>query len=90
MLGGRRNWRVGFRFADAAAKPILNSSNIRRLEEYGYALYRLDSQVLWNELTATAPEQARRQVTRTSVDFFIALLYGHSPRRPGTVCYIGR
>ncbi|MCM8554278.1 hypothetical protein [Streptomyces sp. STCH 565 A] len=35
--------------------------------------------MLWNELTATAPEQARRQVdvARTSVDFFIALLYGH-------------
>ncbi|MGW7276625.1 hypothetical protein ACWGH5_39795 [Streptomyces sp. NPDC054864] len=60
--------------------PTRLGNAIRRLEEYGYDRYRLDSQVLWNELTATAPEQARRQVdiARTSVDFFIALLYGHS------------
>jgi hypothetical protein len=60
--------------------PTRLGNAIRRLEEYGYDRYRLDSQVLWNELTATAPEQARRQVdiARTSVDFFIALLYGHA------------
>jgi len=60
--------------------PTRLGNAIRRLEEYAYDRYRLDSQVLWNELTATAPEQARRQVdiARTSVDFFIALLYGHT------------
>ncbi len=65
---------------DDQITPTRLGNAIRRLEEYGYDRYRLDSQVLWNELTATAPEQARRQVdvARTSVDFFIALLYGHA------------
>ncbi|MFE4331378.1 hypothetical protein ACFRQM_18690 [Streptomyces sp. NPDC056831] len=65
---------------DDQVTPTRLGNAIRRLEEYGYDRYRLDSQVLWNELTATAPEQARRQVdiARTSVDFFIALLYGHT------------
>ncbi|WP_326731501.1 hypothetical protein [Streptomyces phaeochromogenes] len=65
---------------DDQITPTRLGNAIRRLEEYGYDRYRLDSQVLWNELTAMAPEQARRQVdiTRTSVDFFIALLYGHT------------
>ncbi|MEW2433495.1 hypothetical protein AB0952_04840 [Streptomyces caniferus] len=50
-----------------------------RFEEYGYDRYRLDAQVLWNELTGCVPDQVRRQVSlaRTSVDFFVALLYGH-------------
>ncbi|CAL9623369.1 hypothetical protein SUDANB43_05866 [Streptomyces sp. enrichment culture] len=65
---------------DDQVTPTRLDNAIRRLEEYGYDRYRLDSQVLWNELTAMAPEQARRQVdtARTSVDFFIALLYGHT------------
>ncbi len=65
---------------DDQVTPTRLGNAIRRLEEYGYDRYRLDSQVLWNELTAMAPEQARRQVdtARTSVDFFIALLYGHT------------
>ncbi|MFF0780696.1 hypothetical protein [Streptomyces sp. NPDC003720] len=65
---------------DDQITPTRLGNAIRRLEEYGHDRYRLDSQVLWNELTATAPEQARRQVdiARTSVDFFIALLYGHA------------
>lgn len=65
---------------DDQVTPTRLGNAIWRLEEYGYDRYRLDSQVLWNELTAMAPEQARRQVdtARTSVDFFIALLYGHT------------
>lgn len=65
---------------DDQVTPTRLGNAIRRLKEYGYDRYRLDSQVLWNELTAMAPEQARRQVdtARTSVDFFIALLYGHT------------
>lgn len=52
---------------------------IRRFEEYGYDRYRLDSQVLWHELNAIVPEPARKQADdgRTSVDFFVSLLYGH-------------
>jgi hypothetical protein len=52
---------------------------IRRFEEYGYNRFRLDSQVLWHELNAVAPEQARKQAedARMNVDFFICLLYGH-------------
>lgn len=52
---------------------------MRRFEAYASDRFQLDSQLLWNELTVTAPEQARRQVdtARTSVDFFVCLLCGH-------------
>jgi len=52
---------------------------IRRFEEYGYDRFRLDSQVLWHELNAAAPEAARKQAedARMNVDFFVCLLYGH-------------
>ncbi|WP_245235245.1 hypothetical protein [Streptomyces violaceorubidus] len=64
---------------DGQLAPTQLGNAIRRFEEYAYDRYRLDSQLLWNDLTATAPEQARRQVdtARTSVDFFVCLLYGH-------------
>ncbi|MDX3523313.1 hypothetical protein [Streptomyces scabiei] len=60
--------------------PTRLGNAIRRLEEYGYDRYRLDTQVLWNELTSAAPEPTTKQVVtaRTSVDFFLALLYGHA------------
>ncbi|MGW4759765.1 hypothetical protein [Streptomyces chartreusis] len=59
--------------------PTRLGNAIRRFEEYGHNRFCLDTQVLWNELSATAPVQARRQVdtARTSVDFFVSLLYGH-------------
>lgn len=65
---------------DDQLAPTRLGNAIRRFEEYGHNRYCLDSQVLWNELSATAPLQARRQVetARTSVDFFVALLYGHA------------
>ncbi|WP_426502399.1 hypothetical protein ACPPVO_32710 [Dactylosporangium sp. McL0621] len=52
---------------------------IRRLEEYGYDRYRLDTQVFWYELTSVVEERNTKQVeqARTTVDFFVALLYGH-------------
>lgn len=52
---------------------------IRRLEEYGYDRFRLDTQVVWYELVAVVPEQARKQSedSRIGVDFFVCLLYGH-------------
>jgi hypothetical protein len=64
---------------DGHLAPTRLGNAIRRFEVYAYDRYQLDSQLLWNELTATAPEQARRQVdtARTSVDFFVCLLYGH-------------
>ncbi|MFG3064840.1 hypothetical protein ACGFYM_40830 [Streptomyces sp. NPDC048231] len=65
---------------DEQLAPTRLGNAIRRFEEYGHNRFRLDTQVLWNELSAAAPVQARRQVetARTSVDFFVALLYGHA------------
>ncbi|MFI7317119.1 hypothetical protein [Streptomyces venezuelae] len=59
--------------------PTRLGNAIRRFEEYGHNRYRLDTQTLWNELTGTAPAEIRRQVeaAQTSVDFFVALFYGH-------------
>ncbi|SFF04178.1 hypothetical protein SAMN05216251_107334 [Actinacidiphila alni] len=64
---------------DRQIAPTRLGNAIRRFEEYGYDRFRLDTQVLWNELTGTAPEQIRRQaeLARVNVDFFVALLYGH-------------
>ncbi|GAA2474155.1 hypothetical protein [Streptomyces longisporus] len=64
---------------DEQVAPTRLGNAIRRLEEYGYDRYRLDTQVIWHELTGAAPDSTRRQVelTRTRVDFFVALLYGH-------------
>ncbi|WP_406118077.1 hypothetical protein [Streptomyces sp. NBC_00989] len=68
-----------FPIADSQITPTRLGNAIRRFEEYGHNRYRLDSQVLWNELTGTAPEQVRRQVdlARAGADFFVALLVGH-------------
>jgi hypothetical protein len=65
--------------SDAQVAPTRLGNAIRRLEEYGYQRYRLDSQALWYELTATAPTQLRQQVdlARAGVDFFVCLLYGN-------------
>ncbi|MFC7307280.1 hypothetical protein ACFQVC_24030 [Streptomyces monticola] len=61
--------------------PTRLANAIRRFEEYGHDRYRLDTQVLWNELNGSAPAQTSRQAetSRTNVDFFVALLYGHAP-----------
>ncbi|MCX5127099.1 hypothetical protein OOK25_25930, partial [Streptomyces sp. NBC_00347] len=63
----------------AQVAPTRLGNAIRRLEEYGYDRFRLDTQVMWNELTGNAPEQVRRQVdlARANVDFFVALVFGH-------------
>ncbi|MFJ8671019.1 hypothetical protein [Streptomyces sp. NPDC093589] len=65
---------------DDQIAPTLLGNAVRRLEEYGHDRFRLDTQVLWNELTGTAPEQIRRQaeLARTNADFFVALFYGHA------------
>ncbi|WP_329317911.1 hypothetical protein OIE77_42365 [Streptomyces sp. NBC_01715] len=65
--------------SDEQVAPTRLGNAIRRLEEYGYERFRLDTQVMWHELTGCVSDQTRRQVefARTRVDFFIALLYGH-------------
>ncbi|WP_035839101.1 hypothetical protein [Kitasatospora azatica] len=64
---------------DEQITPTRLGNAIRRFEEYGHNRFRLDSQILWEELVAVAPEPVRHQTetARTNVDFFIALLYGH-------------
>ncbi|WP_187370063.1 hypothetical protein [Streptomyces boluensis] len=60
--------------------PTRLANAIRRFEEYGHDRYHLDTQVMWNELSAAAPAPTGRQAetARTNVDFFVALLYGHA------------
>ncbi|MBD0745401.1 hypothetical protein [Streptomyces sp. CBMA152] len=64
----------------AQIAPTRLGNAIRRFEEYGHDRYRLDTQLLWNELTGAGPDKLCRQVelARTSVDFFVALLAGHT------------
>jgi hypothetical protein len=64
---------------DEQVAPTRLGNAIRRLEEYGYQRYRLDSQTLWYQLAGAAPKQLRDQVdvARTGVDFFVCLLYGN-------------
>ncbi|MFG2651261.1 hypothetical protein [Streptomyces sp. NPDC048436] len=72
--------RLGrFPIDDDQIAPTRLGNAIRRFEEYGWDRYRLDTQLLWNELTGCVPDQIRRQVdlARASVDFFVALLFGH-------------
>lgn len=59
--------------------PTRLGNAIRRLETYGSDRFRLDSQVLWYELTAAAPKELSRQIdqAQAAVDFFVCLLYGH-------------
>lgn len=64
---------------DEQVAPTRLGNAIRRLEEYGYQRYKLDSQTLWYQLAGAAPKQLRDQVdtARTGVDFFVCLLYGN-------------
>jgi hypothetical protein len=64
---------------DRQVVPTRLGNAIRRLEEYGYDRFRLDSQLLWYELNATVPEPARKSAdqARTTVDFLVCLLYGN-------------
>jgi hypothetical protein len=50
---------------------------IRRFEYYSYNRYQLSSQLLWNQLRATASEAVVKDVddARAGVDFFVCLLY---------------
>lgn len=59
--------------------PTRLGNAIRRVEEYSYDRFRLDSQRLAYEMYAVGSEVARKQTdqARTTVDFFVCLLYGH-------------
>jgi hypothetical protein len=65
--------------SDSQVVPTRLGNAIRRLEEYGYDRFRLDSQSLWYELLTVAPSEARKQIeqARTTVDFLVCLLYGN-------------
>jgi hypothetical protein len=64
---------------DGQVAPTRLGNAIRRLEEYGYQRYKLDSQTLWYQLSGAVPRQLQNQVetARTGVDFFVCLLYGN-------------
>lgn len=63
---------------DKQFAPTALGNAIRRFETYAGDRYQLDSQLLWHDLTAVAPQPAVDAVdqARTSVDFFVCLLYG--------------
>lgn len=56
--------------------PTRLGNALRALETYAGARFRLDSQTLWYELYAAAPEQTRRDQdnARAAVDFFVSLV----------------
>lgn len=64
---------------DQQVVPTRLGNAIRRLEEYGYDRYRLDSQTLLYELMAVAPEQSvtNLEKSRITVDFMVSFLVGH-------------
>jgi hypothetical protein len=64
--------------SDKQFAPTALGNAIRRFETYAGDRYQLDSQLLWHHLTAVAPQSAVDAVdqARTSVDFFVCLLYG--------------
>jgi hypothetical protein len=68
-----------FPAADGQIAPTRLGNGIRRLEWYAQDRYRLDSQTFWYELAAVAPDQVRRDESqsRTSVDFYVCLIFGH-------------
>jgi hypothetical protein len=73
---------------DKQFAPTALGNAIRRFETYAGDRYQLDSQLLWHDLTAAAPERAESAVdnARTNVDFFVCLLYGGAIT---TLCGLG-
>lgn len=57
--------------------PTRLGNAIRAFETYGKTRYNLDSQSLWYELCAVAPEYLQTQIDEaaSSVDFFVASIY---------------
>jgi hypothetical protein len=79
QLGLLREQLQRYPVDDIQVVPTRLGNAIRRLEEYGYDRYRLDSQIFWYHLNTVASEYARKQVdqARTTLDFLVSLLYGH-------------
>jgi hypothetical protein len=63
---------------DRQFAPTALGNAIRRFETYAGDRYKLDSQLLWHDLTAAAPDPAVKALenARTNVDFFVCFLYG--------------
>jgi hypothetical protein len=64
---------------DGQVLPTRLGNAIRRFEEYGWDRYRIDIITMWHALTGVVETAVRKQVDagRTSVDFFVCLIYGH-------------
>jgi hypothetical protein len=64
---------------DEQIAPTRLGNSIRRLEEYAWSRFGLDSQILWSELVSLVEEQARKDeaAARANVDFFVCMLSGH-------------
>lgn len=62
---------------DEQIVPTRFGNAIRSFETYGKTRFNLDSQTLWHELQAVVPKyiQSEIQDARSSVDFFVALIY---------------
>lgn len=57
--------------------PTLLGNGIRRFEYYAQDRYRMDSQLLWYQLRAVAPENLSKELdnARAGVDFFVCSFY---------------
>jgi len=81
-----RGVKAGLLYERAARYPVKDKqfaptalgNAIRRFETYAGDRYQLDSQLLWHNLTAAAPDRAITSLdnARTNVDFFVCFLYG--------------
>ncbi len=62
---------------DGQLLPTRFGNAIRAFETYGRTRFNLDSQTLWHELYAVAPKylQVEIESARSSVDFFVAVIY---------------
>jgi hypothetical protein len=62
---------------DDQVAPTRLANGIRAFETYAFNRFRLDSQLLWDELMSSAPESVQTNVdtARTPVDFFVSLVY---------------
>lgn len=63
---------------DGQFAPTTLGNAIRGFETYAGDRYQLDSQLLWHDLNAAAPDRVVTAVenARTNADFFVCLLYG--------------
>jgi len=78
-------WRGGFALGelsrypkdDLQIVPTEFGNAIRAFETYGKTRFNLDSQTLWHELFAVAPQYIQSEINsaRSPVDFFVALVF---------------